>query len=778
MSYKLTSIHCTDEAAVSLITSLYKKGQLYPFLGSGFTKGCKSYKSTVPGVAELVEGIKRVALSNSELQPDRLEEIKKITDLKTSFNMLGRASIIPADKAKRYLEAVFTRVKLPAGKIKILDLDWPGIFTFNIDDAIEENKTGYKKILPNRSVSVEYLRSHRCLFKIHGDISDFLSYEDGELIFTWRQYAESISKNASLLSFLGNVSKQSSLAFIGCSLDAEIDIQSLAGRYSFSRSIYFKVGSLSIEEEIRLEDYGIQTVILFDNYDQIYTWVNDTLADCEIEARIQDVKILQEPAQKQGILDYIAQGGPVVSKSSGANVARIPSTVKPRKLIEGNRRSIATNKYTVIRGRRFSGKTTFLVDIIGELTELHAYFFPSHEVCSQYTYDLIKAASDAIFIFDTNYLNYDNFKDVIRISERNNSKLIFCFDNSDYELYRHYLSVNEVSYHEIVIPNRLLSDEARSYSSRLNSIGLPIFDSSETLLDFAYRVYDEYRGDLPKSQIFNSSKSEELLKVSLLIANFEKATSGQLEACGEGLTAKSFTSRYEILFESEYIAGESGEAIVCNSKPWLLEYIRSAARDPSTKLVVAVSELVASLLGLGYRDTANTLIRFDRLNELLSSEGKSGAAGLIRQIYTRLATACSAIPHYWLQMAKCELMAGRKINEIEDGIRYARKIRVDEREVKGYTYYSATLILAQLMCRKYDLVKDDDLFEGILDILIESFDNYSNNKVHLEKFVQQYKRVNSSVHITLNCMFQVSNNFALMHRGRIEVLKAYVLARG
>ena len=293
-------------------------------------------------------------------------------------------------------------------------------------------------------------------------------------------------------------------------------------------------------------------------------------------------------------------------------------------------------------------------------------------------------------------------------------------------------------------------------------------------LDFAYRVYDEYKNDLPKSQIFHDYRSEELLKVALLIAAFEKATSGQLEACSEGLTARLFTERYQVLFESEYISGEPGESVVCNSKPWLLKLIRNAAKDSAPKLSLAVSELVTKLLAHGYKDTANTLIRFDRLNELLSSEGKAGSAGLIRQIYKGLATACSAIPHYWLQMAKCELMAGRRVDEIEDGITYARKIRVDEKNNKGYTYYSATLILAQLMCRKYDLTRDVGLFGVILETLIESFDNYANNKVHLDKFKLQYRRSNSSVNIALCDIFQVSSDFSLVHKQQIETLRAYV----
>lgn len=767
-------MHYSDSAAKELIESLYKKSQLYPFFGSGFTQGCKSYRSTVPDAAGLIEGIKKIALSNPQLDERRRPQVENIKGIKASFALMKKEEIIPSENAKRYLEAVFSKVNLPEDKSRTLDLDWPGIFTFNIDDAIEKHKKNYTKILPNRPVSAEYIRSRKCIFKIHGDIDEYLIYSDSSLIFTWREYAESINSNASLLSYLSNISKNGALLFIGCSLDAEIDLQTLSSGQTFARSIFLKKGEPELEDELALEGYGIRQIIYFDTYDQIYEWLSEILGDCEIEPRIQDIELIQEPKDRAGIIEYIAQGGPVVVHNKEKKFARIPSTVNKRGIISENRQSIARNKFTIIRGRRFSGKTTLLTEILAELNEFHCYFFASTEIYSQQVRETILSASGAIFIFDSNFLNLEAFKEVIKSSERNQSKLIFCFDNSDFELYRHHLVTRKINFHEIITSNKLTTQDAGIYSKSLNELGLPIYNSSETLLDFAYRVYDEYKGELPVSKYFQRSNSEELLKVSILVAGFEKATSGQMLAVMPEFSPEEFTKRHPVLFEVEFVSGEPGKAIVCNSKPWLFNFLRIAAKDVGAKLAISVSELVSSLLQCGYKDTANTLIRFDKLNEILASQNEHGAARLIRQIYKQLSTVCGTIPHYWLQMAKCELMAGKSNSEVTDGIFYARKVRADEKERKGFTYYSATLILAQLLCRKYSLTKDTSLFPEVLDTLNESFDNYSNNQTHLEKLKLQYKRNNSSINETLTALKGQGNGFALEQKHNIAKLFSYL----
>lgn len=98
-------------------------------------------------------------------------------------------------QARTYLSNVFSDVIIAdPSKVSLLQLNWPHILTFNIDDAIESVARGYKKLLPNKEVAREYITSNKCLFKIHGDIEDLCAYTDQRTIFTWSQYIESIMK--------------------------------------------------------------------------------------------------------------------------------------------------------------------------------------------------------------------------------------------------------------------------------------------------------------------------------------------------------------------------------------------------------------------------------------------------------------------------------------------------------------------------------------------------------------------------------------------------------
>ncbi len=211
-------------------------------------------------------------------------------------------------------------------------------------------------MLPHREISVERASAAKCLFKIHGDISEYLIYEDTKLIFTWKEYAESISSNASTLSMLRDLAKNGSMLFIGCSLDAEVDLQNLAKDYAFPRSIFLKVGDIDIESEMALQDYGIRTIIQFDRYDEIYSWLHEILKDVEPEPRLQNLEIEVKPSVKSDIINYIAKGGPIFHTGSGKRVASLPEITIARDLIGQNRSKISSNVYTAIVGRRFSGK--------------------------------------------------------------------------------------------------------------------------------------------------------------------------------------------------------------------------------------------------------------------------------------------------------------------------------------------------------------------------------------------------------------------------------------
>ncbi|TFB37305.1 SIR2 family protein [Pseudomonas sp. F01002] len=768
--HDLEIIHNTDHRAIELVQSHYRRSELIPFIGSGFTKDCVSFKSKVPDAKALISGIKKLALAKNDIDDSRKLQINGISSLKSCFGLIARPDFIPQKISRNYFEAVFSKVKLPTTKINILDLDWPHIFTFNIDDAIETHRRDLTKVLPHREISVERANAAKCLFKIHGDISEYLVYEDTKLIFTWKEYAESISSNASTLSMLRDFARNGSMLFIGCSLDAEVDLQNLAKDYTFSRSIFLKVGDIDIESEMALQDYGIKTIIKFDNYEEIYTWLHQTLKDVVPEPRLQNLEIEVKPTTKSDIIQYIAKGGPIFYSNSGKRVASLPEITIARELIGKNRSKISGSTYTAIVGRRFSGKTTALLEVFREFTEYNTYFLPSSETYSPKLKSLIEKNEHSMFIFDTNSIGHEDFKEILKLRTSHTNRLVFSFSKSDFEQYRPSLDRGNVKFHTITLAPNLSTKEATDYTDRLNTLGLPNYKLGESLLDFSYRIYGEYKSQIKSSKLFDRHLNEELFNICLLTAAFDKATSRQLTSIDPEFDASHFTAKYEIIFESEHLSGGGGDIIICNSKPWLFTILKNASRTNAKAVVDYTAGLVSTLLKNGHQETANSLIRFDKLNEIFSS----GAATLIREIYRNLHGEYNKIPHYWLQMAKCELMAGKSSDELDHGIHCCRKIRIDDNDKKTNTYYSATLILGQLLCKKYERTQNSELFPDMLSLFIESFENYLNNKSHLDKIRANYKSNKHSIRMALDALFSHSNQFTLLNKSTIKTLQQHL----
>jgi len=766
----LEVIDNTDPRAIELVQSYYRRSELIPFIGSGFTKDCVSFKSKVPDAKALVSGIKKLALTKSDVTEERKLQINNISSLKSCFGLIARPDFIPPKTSRNYFEAVFSKVKLPAPKASLLNLDWPHIFTFNVDDAIETHRLDLTKVLPYRQISVERASAAKCLFKIHGDISEYLIYEDTKLIFTWKDYAESISSNASTLSMLRDFAKNGSMLFIGCSLDAEVDLQNLAKDYTFSRSIFLKVGDIDIESEMALQDYGIKTIIKFSKYDEIYTWLHENLKDIAPEPRLQNLEIEINPTIKSDIVQYIAKGGPIFHSVSGKRVALLPEITIARELIEKNRSKISSNRYTAIVGRRFSGKTTALLEVFREFTEYNTYFLSSSETYSPKLKSLIEKNEHSMFIFDTNSIGHEDFKEILKLRTSHTNRLVFSFSKSDFEQYRPSLDRGNVRFHTIKLAPGLSTNEAAGYTERLNNLGLPNYNLGESLLDFSYRIYEEYKSQIKSSKLFDRHLNEELFNICLLTAAFDKATSNQLTSIDPGFDVSHFTAKYEIIFESEHLSGGGGEIIVCNSKPWLFTILKNASRTSAKSVVDYTARLVSTLLKSGHQETANSLIRFDKLNEIFSS----GAAKLIREIYSNLHGDYNKIPHYWLQMAKCELMAGKSSDELDHGIHCCRKIRIDDNGKKTNTYYSATLILGQLLCKKYERTQNSEIFPDMLLVFMESFENYLNNKSHLDKIKSHYRSNKHSIRMALDALFSHSNHFTLLNKDTIKTLQQHL----
>ena len=126
------------------------------------------------------------------------------------------------------MEKEFFRINMGQDYRKqFLDIDWPYIYSLNIDDAIENSSVYSKVILPNREFRSELLNEEKCVIKLHGDVNELVTYKVADKVFSSKEYALSIERNATILGMLRNDFRNQNILFIGCSLDDEMDLKSI-----------------------------------------------------------------------------------------------------------------------------------------------------------------------------------------------------------------------------------------------------------------------------------------------------------------------------------------------------------------------------------------------------------------------------------------------------------------------------------------------------------------------------------------------------------------------
>lgn len=728
--------HFTDPAVAMDLKRLYESSRLLPFFGSGFTKGMRTKSSRVPDAKQLTQKITEIASSNCSDESDCIE-IRKITDLKKAFNLLFNDEYIKPEQARTYLSNVFSEVAISdKNKLKLLNLSWPHIFTFNIDDAIESNTRNYKTLLPNKEVAKEYIASNKCIFKVHGDVEDLCAYTDQRTIFTWSQYARSINENKSMLSFIQQQAKDSTFLFIGCSLETEIDLLSLAQEVPFSKSVLLKRGKASFEEKLALKEYGIEQVIYFDDYDEISSWLVSTLKDVAIASPYRTLKIDDSIISATQATEIISNGGPLSKIEDNCHHVICPPIFPPRNILNDIARSIRSNSVVLVVGRRFSGKTMLIFQALSNMLDYGSSYFSSTDTFTPEVIELLKTKKNHIFAFDSNYLNAQALDSIPFTIIDPSSRLIICTGLGDADLIRIKLEHKSIKYSEISCNNKLHNDELKFFNNELSNLALPTYQKNDTLLNFSYKYFREYETKLKTTNLFRKNFNTNEIKVLILIVALGKADYQKIRAVCNNFDVETFILENDRLFEIISNNNTSAsEVVVCNSISWLIREVQAYFDKP--EVAKTVSEIISALSDDGYKGTAENLISFDKLNEI--SGGGTRFHKFIREVYSLVHANFKDDTHYWIQRAKCELISGSTAQDFENGMQWASKVRVETTELKNKTYYSATLVKAQLHARAYKIGKKiSDLF-SFFDNMYESTQNYQNNKMHIDRLLKNAK---------------------------------------
>ena len=758
------------------IQKYFKKSLLIPFFGSGFTKGARNSKGTVPDSSKLVESIKNLIIENQNLTDDDKAAILNIKDLKEAFTFLFDESYVSNQKAKSLLVNFFSKVYFVKAhpwdiKSSLISKDWPHIFTFNIDDAIESINTKYTIITPNKNVSREFISSNQCLFKIHGDINEFaIDSEKAELIFTSKQYMRSLQSNAAILQFLKEEAQTACFLFIGASLDFEVDLLHAGIDSAFEKSIYVKVGAkIDVRDQKKLKEYGINTVFLFDSYSIMYKWIFDTLENLTRIPNYIEEKIITDELTTETAKNLISNGGPLlINGNNELSRQLICSLTFPiRDEIAEAKKIIRNHQFLFVTGKRFSGKTLFLHQLINNSIEFNIKFSSTLDSLNNLIFRDISRTENTLYIFDSNSLTTEAFEKLVKISIPLSNKIVICSSKGDAEKFRAGLNDRNIDYRELQLSDKLSKVEAETFNHNLNLLGLPKYQS-ENLLSFAYKYFKNFKDDLHLNhlELFSKTISIEMYPLFVLMASIGKVKSNLILELVPNLDFNAFFSHYGRLFEFEETNNE--KMLICNAPAWLLNDIRPFIQKNESQAIDMLVNIITILNRFGFTSTANDLFRFDKLNEL--HVGKSSRFFIIG-IYEKIQSIYSNHQnmrdrsHYWLQRSKAELICAEPDNNyLKSGIMHAKKVREDHSNSKNKTYFSATLTLTNLYAKQYMfhqknlkgnkeiLSNESEILKNFIKYCGESIDNLQHNERH----VRELKSIKDTVS-TVNHLKQCNN---------------------
>lgn len=702
-----------------------KNEELIPILGAGFSCGMKARKDNkVPSGTQLKSYmIDSLIRQRTDFKKESLE--------KQTFSWISERFLkLDIENICNYFYNSFTNIKFSGvNKEKFLNyINWPYIYTLNIDTAIENSNDNWEVFYPNSNFIDKSVFNKNKLYKIHGDINHFLKTKNiDDLILSERQYLLSLNTNSVFHEKLMTDCIGKNLLYIGCSLDDEIDIKfSIITDMNKNKNaqstyrIYVTTEDIELDsiKKENLESFQITHYIKLNSVDE-YELFYEYILECYEES----LKYKSSSLDKYEIITMSQ-----LDDSREKNLEFLYNSLISHKLIkpyyyiirdEFEKLKLANDKINIFLGRRFSGKTMYAVNIIDYYKDRKRYFVLSDDSISDTNLVSLINQKNSLIIIDSNSINEEQFNLVCReFSNRDefNTSIICIFVNTFDEI------INSISYYSELLDVKdtvagLISEnDNKKINKKLNDIGLLSFDPKQTILDNTLRIANILNGKYLDPYTIGS-KSELILLI--WIAVHKKMYLEEIIALGlidsYNYTVKKFAPILQI--ERTY-KGEKYEhssiKILCNASLSLLQILNNYAYPMESEIGRLIKEkrfkticeaIYEILLRYEKTDEAKTrkFLMFDTLNDIFSRRyskvniskllddkgGKPlyGAASLIQNIYEdkNIQKLKSGEPNYWLQRAKSIyiLNSGSKgsITSLEKGIEWA-KIAEGDSETK------------------------------------------------------------------------------------------------
>lgn len=678
-----------DEVSNEIIQMVRRK-TIIPVIGSGFTRDCIARSGKVPSGEDYYNYMIAQIVDQN---PDEMK-VKELNN--ESFSSISSIyhKMVQAEKQQSYLLNKFTNVKLENVKKNFLKIDWPYIYTLNIDDAIENNSEFKTVLYANRDIRNSIFEQEKCVIKLHGDIKDILKYEDSNCeIFDQKQYVVSIKKNVSLLKKLTHDYEYLNLLYIGCSLSDEIDLlfsTSMANDNNNNR-YYCSTQIPTLLQKTKLEAFGITHCIVFESYDDIYEKMTDAFHQslCITPDELEQFSTYEFKTLGTGFelnCPYLFQGKSILNNSK---IAIYPSFFVSRSVTDKIVENINSKGTQIVVGRGCSGKTYVSYDIIRRVRDREVYAFRSKDRINNETLTLLLNKENCLTIFDSKVLSIKQIEEIIlTTSERvvKSNSIIIIENKSNRDLsgllvlmkMNEHLEDDEIP--QLEISNRFSKPKTDEINNYLVTSSLGVFSENKSIADNIINASNLLIQKNKFSQI--SPLTDNVRQVSSLIV---LATLGKVYASDainldlvEEFEMQCKKAMPLIEKESTWVfemsaANNSPLKYVVNAEYWLFNQldILAKSRKGREKIIEAYRYIIGKLIEINgkpdlmkgekyapYKD----YILFDNIFQIFRSQGTK----IIRDIYQSLNDILATDPNYLHQRAKCYIRSAYKSTEEKD----------------------------------------------------------------------------------------------------------------
>lgn len=692
-----------DEIFDELVTH-FKQSSLLPIIGAGVTTGEATGHGYVPSGSEyrlhMLDELKKANFSFDELETLRNLSFSSMCEIYEDDENVS------SETRRSYLRTNFCNVKLSEAKRKLLNLNWPYIYTLNIDDAIEKNSEFNKVILPKRPVQEEIFNEEKCVIKLHGDIWEILTYNDSTKVFTSKEYSTSVYSNNVLLKKLRHDYAYMNIIFIGCSLSDEFDLKSAdiiinnkSDQKELSKIYYCTTAVPNSIVKSQLKTFGVTDIVIFENYNQLYEKITEAGKEAKKINKSELTKFQSIPVRKLSQKDDLNSEMFYFGLSIfdlNESTLNFPYFFIERELKDVFLKNLSNNCIHFIFGNRISGKTYFLVNLFDSIKDREIYYFNSAVQLNSKAFKELLSRKDIVVFFDTNVLSREQFEDLLTkspIIKNNNSNYVIAINNNDSDIkgiIKWKLKNGDITpkdIHNYRLNNKFSIAETKSINALLPYCKIPVFKNKHTVLDNlmqAETIMNKKYSRFKSSKLFIDKIEELIFYIALATKN--KLYSTEINRFDLVDIVTDITRKYSPFIERieasifEKDGSYSPIKYVLNAKYWLYRELGNYASNKNNfdKIVKSYKYIVQKQIEstgkvtLKIRKHCRDYIMFDTINQIFMNEN-NGQLLLSEKIYDGLHELLAQNYHYLHQYSKCCLRLCYSMKEKTKKLHYINK---------------------------------------------------------------------------------------------------------